>query len=98
MEDFIVSVENRNYTYVGHAQGRFQPEGGGEKKPYFNIYVISPCSDWESEDYSGSGWKAEKFGCTDPDVWKDLTPGDRVKLFFDKPGKGGKVQMVVSAE
>ncbi len=55
----------------------------GDKRPYYNMYVLSPVSDFESEDYQASGFKAEKKKCESPEVWKDLEPGNRVKLFFD---------------
>lgn len=94
MSDFNVSGEYQGYVYVGHAQGRFDVEtdAGVEKRPYYNIYVISPVSSYSSEDYSASGMKAEKLKCTDPSVWHDLKPGDRVKLFFDDKKR---VQMAV---
>lgn len=85
-EDFIVSGEYQGYVYVGHAEGRFgadQNDGSTEKRPYYNMYVISPVSTYSSEDYTASGMKAEKKKCSGPDVWRDLKPGDRVKLFFD---------------
>ena len=47
------------------------------------MYVLSPVSSWKSEDYNASGFKAEKKKCISSDVWEDLNPGDRVKLFFD---------------
>ena len=31
--------------------------------------------------------RAEKKSCLTPEVWKDLAPGDRVKLFFDDKGR-----------
>lgn len=80
--DFIVSDEYQGHVYVGHAQGNFENDKG-EKLPYANIYVISPVSSYQSEDYQASGFKAEKLKCASPDVWKDLDFGTRVKLFFD---------------
>ena len=44
---------------------------------------IIPMSSWSSDDYQASGFKAEKKKCLSADVWKDLNPGDRIKLFFD---------------
>ena len=85
-EDFIISGEYQGYVYVGHAVGRFDvdlEDGTTEKRPYFNMYVISPVSSYSSGDYKASGMKAEKLKCTDANVWRDLKPGDRVKLFFD---------------
>lgn len=84
-KEFTVSGDYQGYVFVGSAQGRFDAEtdGGTEKRPYYNMYVVSPVSTYESEDYQAYGFKAEKKKCVDPGVWKDLTPGDRVKLFFD---------------
>ncbi|MBQ7915962.1 MAG: hypothetical protein IJ315_04155 [Firmicutes bacterium] len=84
--EFIVSSEYPGYVFVGWAAGRFDAataDGGSEKKDFFNIYVISPVSDYVSEDYHASGFKAEKKKCISADVWKDLHVGDRVRLFFD---------------
>ena len=93
MDDFIVSGEYQGYTYVGNAQGFFQPDGGGEKMAYFNMYVISPVSSFSSEDYAGHGFKAEKFKCTSAEVWANLQIGEQVNLFFDNRKR---VQMAVS--
>lgn len=82
MSEFIVDVDYQGYVYVGCAQGNFETERG-EKQPYFNMYVISPVSTYQSEDYQAFGFKAEKKKCISADVWKDLDPGNRVKLFFD---------------
>lgn len=80
--DFIVSSEYQGYVYVGHAQGNMKLEDG-TKRPYYQIFVVSPVSTFQSEDYAAFGFKAEKKTCVSPDVWKDLDPGTRVKLFFD---------------
>ncbi len=84
-KDFKVSGEYSGYVYVGHAEGRFDAEtqSGTEKRDYYNMYVITPVSSYESEDYRASGFKAEKKKCIGPEVWNGLTVGDRVKLFFD---------------
>ena len=47
------------------------------------MYVLSPVSTYQSEDYEASGYKAEKKKCLSEEVWKDLNPGDKVRLFFD---------------
>lgn len=85
-KEFTVTSEYEGYVFVEWAAGRFDADlqdGRTEKKDYFNMYVISPVSSFKSEDYQAFGMKAEKKKCVSPDVWKDLTPGDRVKLFFD---------------
>ncbi len=84
---FQVDTEYRGYVFLGYAQGLFEPRGGGEKRPYFNIYVISPVSTFSSEDYQASGFKAEKKKCLNAEVWQGFNPGDKVKLFFDDKGR-----------
>ena len=82
MSDFIVDGNYTGYVYVGHAIGNVVKDGG-EKQPYYNMYVISPVSNYTSEDYAAVGMKADKKKCVSPDVFVGLTPGDKVKLFFD---------------
>jgi len=86
MDDFVIGGKYEGYVFMGCALGRFDAEndkGEMEKRDYFNMYVISPVSSYKSDDYSASGFKAEKKRCISPDVWEGLKPGDRVKLFFD---------------
>lgn len=85
-KEFIVEGGYEGYVFVGWASGQFDTEQG-EKRPYYNMYVISPVSSYQSADYQASGYKAEKKRCSDPGVWKDLDPGSRVKLFFDDKGR-----------
>lgn len=80
--DFIIESGYEGYVFVGWASGTFDTDKG-EKMPYHNMYVLSPVSSFQSEEYQAAGWKAEKKKCVSPDVWKDLAPGSRVKLFFD---------------
>ena len=84
-KEFTVSSDYEGYIFMGWAAGQFDAETptGTEKKAYFNLYVISPVSAYESEDYQARGFKAEKKKCVSAEIWKDLQPGDRVKLFFD---------------
>nr|WP_325180625.1 hypothetical protein [uncultured Oscillibacter sp.] len=82
-----IDLEYQGYVFLGWASGMFQPDNGKEKRPYHNMYVFSPVSTFESEDYKASGFKAEKKKCVNPDVWRSLTPGDKVRLFFDDKGR-----------
>lgn len=70
------------YIFVGCAEGQFETEKG-DKRSFANIYVISPVSTYESDDYRALGFKAEKLKCLSPAVWKDLTPGELCTLYFD---------------
>ena len=85
--EFIVSGDYEGYVYVGNARGNIVDEQKGEKRPYYQMFVLSPVSTYHSEDYEASGFKAEKKKCLSADVWKDLEPGSRVKLFFDDKGR-----------
>ena len=82
MDDFVISSNYQGYVFMGCALGRFDTKDG-ESRVYYQMFVISPVSDFKSEDYSAFGFKAEKKSCISPDVWKGFQPGDRVKLFFD---------------
>ena len=81
-----MSNEMKRYIFVGWAKGRFDAEDRQTKqmykKDYFNAYLISPVSDYKSEDYEAMGLKAEKYSCASPDVWKDLQPGEEVNVYF----------------
>ena len=81
-EAFSVDAEYPGYTFVGWAKGRFLRDDG-QKQHYYNMYVVSPVSTFESEDYKGFGFKAEKKSCISPDLLDGLKPGDKVRLFFD---------------
>lgn len=82
MDDFVISSNYQGYVFMGCALGKFDTEDG-QSRAYYQMFVISPVSDFKSENYSAFGFKAEKKSCISPDVWKGFQPGDRVKLFFD---------------
>lgn len=94
--DKIIRIpsEYQGYIYVGEAHGRFTTEQG-ELRDYNNIYVISPVSDFASEDYAASGFKAEKKSCVGNVLPDGIEPGDKIKLFFDDRKR---VQMVMKEE
>lgn len=74
------------YIFVGCAEGRFEIQDGpdkGKMRDYANMYVLTPVSDYKSVDYKAAGFKAEKFSALSPDVWKDLTVGEKCTLFFN---------------
>ncbi len=98
MSKFQVDTNYKGYVYVGNARGNFDtgrvgPDNQPVKTPYANMYVLCPTSDFESEDYKGTGLKAEKFKCFSPEVWSNLQIGEQVQLFFDDKKR---VQMAVS--
>ena len=81
-KEFLVQTSYPGYVFVGWAAGRFENKEK-EKTPYSNMFVLSPASTYESEDFKAFGLKAEKKKCLSPEVWKDLEIGSRVRLFFD---------------
>lgn len=85
-KEFTVSAQYQGYVFLGWAKGRFK-SGDGRLLPYYNMFVLSPVSSYESDDYKAYGLKAEKKKCVSEKVWEGLNPGDRVKLFFDDKGR-----------
>ena len=85
-KEFQVSTAYSGYVFLGWAQGRFEPEQG-RKMPYYNMFVLSPVSSFQSEDYKAYGLKAEKKKCLSEKVWEGREPGDKVRLFFDDKGR-----------
>ena len=85
-KEFQVSTAYSGYVFLGWAQGRFEPEQG-RKMPYYNMFVLSPVSSFQSEDYKAYGLKAEKKKCLSEKVWEGMEPGDKVRLFFDDQGR-----------
>ena len=85
-KEFQVSTAYSGYVFLGWAQGRFEPEQG-RKMPYYNMFVLSPVSSFQSEDYKAYGLKAEKKKCLSEKVWEGMEPGDKVRLFFDDKGR-----------
>ena len=85
-KEFQVSTAYSGYVFLGWAQGRFEPEQG-RKMPCYNMFVLSPVSSFQSEDYKAYGLKAEKKKCLSEKVWEGLEPGDKVRLFFDDKGR-----------
>lgn len=81
-----IDLAYQGYVFLGWASGLFELKNG-EKRPYYNMYVFSPVSDYVSDEYEASGFKAEKKKCVNPDVWRGLEPGNKVRLFFDDKGR-----------
>ena len=88
----IVGLHYKSFTHIELLSGGLPPYK-------YNCRIISDCpfslwnlpcpglsdyvSDYSSEDYEASGYKAEKKKCISPEVWQGLNPGDQVRLFFD---------------
>ena len=79
-KEFLVDTGYQGYIFVGWAAGQFEDDKG-EKRAYANMFVLSPASTYESEDYKACGMKADKKKCLSPEIWKGLEIGNRVKLF-----------------
>ena len=46
--------------------------------------MLEDFSGTESDDYHFGGQKAVKYGCVNPEIYKDIKPGTRVQCYFDK--------------
>lgn len=89
------------WVVTGWAEGQMETEREDDRgnkvtvmQPYYQLFVLSPCSSFKSENYGASGLKAEKRRCASNAVWKDLHPMDVVNLYFDEKKR---VVMAVSA-
>ena len=85
-KEMKIDLEYQGYVFLGWASGMFEANNGW-RLPYHNMFVFSPVSTFESEDYKASGFKAEKKKCISPSVWAGMNPGDKVRLFFDDKGR-----------
>ena len=85
-KEFMVDMSYQGYVFVGWAKGHFATQRG-DKRTFYTLIVLSPASDFRSEDYQASGLKAEKKKCLSDRVWEGFEPGDRVRLFFDDKGR-----------
>lgn len=77
------------WVVTGWAEGQMETEREDDRgnkvtvmQPYYQLFVLSPCSSFKSENYGASGLKAEKRRCASNAVWKDLHPMDVVNLYF----------------
>lgn len=89
-------MEKGNVIFLGWAKGRFEAkdkDGNTFMKDYANIYVYSPVSDYESDDYKACGMKAEKLPAVSPAVWEGVNPGEEVTLY---KGLDNKIAMMAS--
>ena len=89
---FIIDPACSGYGFLGWASGLFEPEKG-QKVLYHNMFVFSPVSSYESDDYKAMGFKAEKKKCVSPRVWNGLNPGDKVRLLFDDKARVAAVDL-----
>ena len=56
-KEFCVDCGYPGYVSLGWAKGRFEAAGGA-KMPYRNMFVLSPVSEYQSEDYEACGMKS----------------------------------------
>jgi len=80
--------------FVGYNYGRFENDEG-RMQDYCNVFVLEGFAGEESKDYHYSGQKAMKYGCLNPDVFKDIKIGSKVRGFFN--GKK-KISYMVPAD
>ena len=58
-------------TFVGFNFGRFQNDNG-QWQDYCNAFMLEDFSGSESNDYHFGGQKAVKYGCVNPEIYKDI--------------------------
>lgn len=83
------SFKENEYLVVGWAQGYLETDekderGAPVKKPYAQLFVLSPVSSFKSENYQACGLKAQKIKCISPAVWANINPMEVCNLFFDE--------------
>lgn len=80
-------------TYVGYAYGTFTDDAG-QQREYCNVYMLSPFTGEESDTRHYGGQQADKYRCLSPDVFAKVTPGSRVRCYFDSKGKLAYMQAI----
>lgn len=81
------NFKENEYLVVGWAHGTMETEerdadGAPVKKPYAQLFVLSPVSSYKSDSYQAVGLKAQKIKCVSPAVWKSISPMEVCNLFF----------------
>lgn len=79
-------MDEKVYIFVGCAYGQFETDEK-KKRPFANMFVLSPVSDYTSEDFQAKGYKAEKLRALSPAVWENLSIGELCTLYFDDKGR-----------
>lgn len=84
-------LKDREWIVTGWAAGQMETEREDDcsnkqivMQPYYHLFVLSPVSSYKSDNYSATGFKAEKLRCVSDAAWKDLCPMDVVNLYFDE--------------
>ena len=90
--EIIIDTGFSGYTFVGAQYGSFTPQGERQEREYYNMFVLTPFGTGGSNHTLGM--KAEKLKCTSLDAWKGLTPGDRVRVLFDRFGRVQAVDLL----
>ena len=58
-EGFVVEADYQGYVFLGWAAGKFETERK-EKRPYYNMFVLSPVSDYFLENYEARDTRRRK--------------------------------------
>ena len=58
-EGFVVESSYQGYVFLGWAAGKFETERK-EKRPYYNMFVLSPVSDYSLENYEARDTRRRK--------------------------------------
>ena len=85
-------MDEKVYQFCGYDYGHFTARDTGEVRNYCTIYCLSRLEPRQGS-YCG-GFRAEKFKCSAPDVFKDIEPQDSVTLGFDRYGRVTRIERV----
>lgn len=85
-------MEETVYQFCGYDYGSWTARDTGELKDYCQIYCLSSLE--PRRGCYRAGFKADKFSCTSPDVFKGIEPQDKVKLYFNRYGRVTRVEKV----
>lgn len=80
-------------TYVGYAYGTFAGDDG-QQHDYCNVFMLEDFSGDESDTRHYGGQQAIKYKCDSPEVFAKVTPGSKVRCYYDSRGKLAYMQAV----
>lgn len=81
-------------VFVGYSYGRFTDSNTGAIKDYCNVFVLEQFVGTVSNDYNFDGVKAVKYGCTSPDVFKNVPINSKIRCYFDSRKKISYIEVV----
>lgn len=80
-------------TFWGYAYGVFKDDTGVEHS-YCNVYMTEDFIGEQSVERHFGGYQAKKYGATSVEIFSKLSPGSRVRCYFDSRGKVAYMQPI----